>query len=58
MSENNTKNRIEKRNWLLTNFDYVIEHVIYYRMHTDDLKLEPKQTLWQWDTENGSAYVD
>jgi len=49
--------RLEKRNWLIDNFDFIFQQGIYYRTHKDMFKLN-KKILWSMDEESGMVEVN
>lgn len=49
--------RLEKRNWLIHNFDLIFNQGIYYRTHKDMFKLK-KQVMFNIKEEKGTVVID
>jgi hypothetical protein len=49
--------RLEKRNWLIENFDFIFQQGTYYRTHKDMFRLK-KKILWSLDELEGLVEVD
>jgi len=49
--------RLEKRNWLINNFDLIFNQGIYYRTHKEMFKLK-KQTLFNIKEQEGVVVID
>jgi len=49
--------RLEKRNWLINNFQLIFNQGSYYRSHKEMFKLK-KQVLFNINEEQGSVAID
>lgn len=49
--------RLNKRAWLIHNFDYVFKEAVYYRLHKDNISL-PGRPVWRWGEELGSCKIN
>lgn len=47
---------LKRRKFLVDNFDYYFEQVLYFRLHKDVLS-EPKIILWKWDELDGQVDI-